>query len=96
MYMINMTFTDLDSVTTELTERHIAHLTDYYQQGALLFGGRKVPRTGGIIISNQNNIAEVEQMLRNDPFIIEGVMSYEITEFNVVMACTEWQTLLSN
>jgi uncharacterized protein YciI len=42
--------------------------------------GRKVPRTGGIIIADCADRAEIEAIMESDPFFI-GVAEYEIIEF---------------
>jgi uncharacterized protein YciI len=43
--------------------------------------GRKEPRDGGIIIAHAASRAELESVLRDDPFQQAGVARYDITEF---------------
>jgi uncharacterized protein YciI len=43
--------------------------------------GRKEPRDGGIIIAHAASRAELEAVLRDDPFAQAGLATYAITEF---------------
>ena len=61
----------------------------------LMFGGRKVPRTGGIIISQHISEHELKQILDLDPFVKSGAVSYSITEFIPVMASKAYQNILA-
>ena len=95
MFLVNMTFNDMGKITPELTEQHRAYLAEQYEQKKLMFGGRKVPRTGGIIVSQHDSQQELEHALSNDPFIQSGAVNYTITEFVPVMASSEYQSLLT-
>ena len=86
MYLVDMTFTDMTKITPELTDKHKNYLEGEYKSNNLLFGGRKVPRTGGILISQHASKRELEQVLNSDPFIKSGAVTYSITEFIPVMA----------
>ena len=51
MFIINITYkTELEKVNQFLNE-HIKFLDEQYKLGNFLASGRKVPRTGGIILS---------------------------------------------
>lgn len=95
MFLINMTFTDMEKITPELTEQHRNYLEQEYRSNKLMFGGRKVPRTGGIIISQHDSEQELIQVLNLDPFIKSGAVSYAITEFIPVMASKEYAHIVS-
>jgi uncharacterized protein YciI len=43
--------------------------------------GPQGPRTGGIIIADCADRAEIEAIMESDPFFIGGVAEYEIIEF---------------
>lgn len=61
---------------------HAAFLDRYYESGHLICSGRKVPRTGGVIVGRADSREEMENILREDPFSSHGVAFYEIIEFN--------------
>jgi uncharacterized protein YciI len=94
MFLVNMTFINMDKITPELTEQHRNYIEKEYLKNKLLFGGRKVPRTGGILISKHDNQKELELVLNNDPFILSAAVSYDIVEFIPVMASDEYKQIL--
>ncbi len=94
MFLVDMQFTDLEKITPELTDAHRAYLAAQYQNNQLMFGGRKVPRTGGILLSLHQDKAELVAMLEADPFRQSGAVSYSITEFVPVMASPNYAEVL--
>ena len=94
MFLVDMVFIDMDKITEELTGKHKRYLEKEYQSNKLMFGGRKVPRTGGILISKHATAEELKQVLDLDPFISSGAVSYTITEFIPVMASEEYAHIL--
>ena len=94
MFLVDMNFLDMDKITVELTHQHKDYLEREYQSHKLLFGGRKVPRTGGVLISQHATEQELKQVLDSDPFIQSGAVSYSITEFIPVMASKDYTHLL--
>jgi uncharacterized protein YciI len=94
MFLVDMNFLDMDKITVELTHQHKTYLEREYQSNNLLFGGRKVPRTGGVLISQHATEQELRQILDSDPFIKSGAVSYSITEFIPVMASKDYTQLL--
>jgi len=95
MYLVDMSFTDMAKITPELTEKHKSYLEQEYKSNKLMFGGRKVPRTGGILISQHVNERELEQVLNSDPFVKSGAVTYSITEFIPVMASKAYENILA-
>ncbi|UXI03463.1 YciI family protein [Photobacterium sp. TY1-4] len=71
------------------------YLTKEYQSNNLRFGGRRVPRTGGILISQHECEQALRAVLDADPFIQSGAVSYSITEFTPVMAAEAYAHLLT-
>ena len=61
---------------------HMAWLEKHYEAGVFIASGRKVPRTGGVILARGDR-AVVEQCLREDPFTVHNVAEYQIIEFLV-------------
>ncbi len=94
MFLVDMTFNDFKKITPELTAQHRQYLTEQYHSNQLMFGGRKVPRTGGILISRHPSKDELIRVLNLDPFIQSGAVSYTITEFVPVMAAQAYMHLV--
>ncbi len=55
--------------------------------------GKKVPRTGGVILSNIPSKAELEKILEKDPFKKYELANFEITEFVVSKTAKELELL---
>jgi len=94
MFLVNMNFVDMEQVTPELVEQHRAYLASEYEKNLLLFGGRKVPRTGGILLSQHPTERALRAVLEADPFIQSGAVEYNITEFTPVMASQSFSHIL--
>jgi len=81
MFVISITYTrpaaDIDSLLTA----HKKFLNQQYADGVFLMSGRKVPRTGGIILADCADRADMEAIMELDPFYIAGVAEYELIEF---------------
>lgn len=85
MYLIDFVFHDVTQLTPEMTLEHRNHLKPHYLSQQLILGGPKHPRTGGIILSNHRNDAEVRRLLDSDPLVQKGLASYSLIEFHPVM-----------
>lgn len=94
MFLVDIQFTDPQQITAELTEAHKAYLAAQYQTNQLMFGGRKVPRTGGILLALHQQKSELVAMLEADPFMQSGAATYSITEFVPVMAAAGFAHVL--
>jgi len=60
---------------------HVKFLQKYYAAGNFLVSGRKVPRDGGIILSVGKSKADIEAIMREDPFCAHGLADVRIIEF---------------
>lgn len=81
MFIINLNYVvSLEELDTHMAA-HVKYLQHYYKQNVFVASGRKVPRTGGIILAIANSIEEIEAIIREDPFIKNKVAEFTITEF---------------
>ncbi len=69
---------------------HREFLDRHYAEGRFLVSGPLEPRTGGVIVTVTMSRAEIEAILANDPFVREGVSTYEILAFRP----TKWHGAL--
>ncbi len=60
---------------------HVKFLRKYYKQNVFVASGRKVPRTGGIILALAGSMDEIHQIISEDPFYIHTLAAFTITEF---------------
>lgn len=60
---------------------HMKFLRKYYKANVFIASGRKVPRTGGIILAFATSQEKIETILKEDPFYAHKLIDYTITEF---------------
>ncbi|CNK65630.1 YciI family protein [Yersinia alsatica] len=84
MFVVTLTYHQPIDVVEPLTESHKKWLKKYYEQGAFIASGRKVPRTGGIILAKSIAREELDKILAEDPF--NAVAHYDVIEFIPSMA----------
>lgn len=93
MYIVNLTYkVSLEAVDNYL-DNHVAYLNEQYQLGNFHASGRKVPRTGGIILSKMSDKNELLKIIAKDPFKINDLADDEITEFIPTKTCQELEFL---
>jgi uncharacterized protein YciI len=62
-------------------DAHVAYLKKYAEKNIFLVTGRKVPRTGGILIAVADSKDEIEKIITEDPFYQHNLAEMTITEF---------------
>jgi uncharacterized protein YciI len=88
MYILSLTYkVDLKEIDKALP-LHVQFLEKHYALGHFDASGRKVPRTGGIILSLMKDRTALEQVITEDPFYRQGLADYEIIEFVPSMTST--------
>lgn len=94
MFIINLTYkVELEKVDQFLNE-HITFLNEQYELGNFIASGRKVPRTGGVILSKVESKSDLEKIIEKDPFKINGLANYDFTEFIPSKTCNELSFLM--
>lgn len=92
MFIVSLTYTAPLAAVDALLDAHVAWLEQGYADGLFLASGRKVPRSGGVILARGER-PRLEQRLAEDPFARAGVAQYDITEFIPTMTVTELDVL---
>ncbi|MFF4182621.1 YciI family protein [Streptomyces sp. NPDC001691] len=81
MFILELTYiVPLDRVD-ELIPDHVAWLDAQYAAGVFIASGRKQPRDGGVILAAGDDRAAIERLVATDPFLVNGLCTYRITEF---------------
>ncbi|MDX1808171.1 MAG: YciI family protein [Sulfurospirillaceae bacterium] len=93
MFIVSLTYVQpLEKIDKYLTE-HVNYLTEQYKAGNFIASGRKIPRTGGIILSKMDSLEELKAVLKKDPFNRENLATYDIQEFIPSMTSSEFENL---
>lgn len=81
MFVIELVYkVDLAQIDAHMTA-HMAFLRSHYDAGTFVMSGRKVPRDGGIILACGTDRDQIEQIIRQDPFVAQGLADYRIIQF---------------
>lgn len=93
MFIIELTYKVELSKIDEHLSAHIEYLKNQYENHVFIASGRKIPRTGGIILSRLEDKDELLNRLSEDPFKINDLAEYRITEFIPSMTSVEFENL---
>jgi uncharacterized protein YciI len=92
MFLLSLTYKVPNDEVDRHLDAHKAWLKEGYEAGLFLASGRKVPRTGGMIFARGPR-AQIDAMARRDPFHVNGVADYFISEIDINMAAEALEIL---
>lgn len=95
-FIIQITYTKPIEAIEALMEPHVAFLDRFFEAGTFICSGPQSPRVGGIIICQAENKPEVATIVTEDPFYVNEVATYEITEFTPTKYSEDFKTMLDN
>ncbi|MFF5212843.1 YciI family protein [Streptosporangium sp. NPDC000396] len=73
----------------QLIPEHYEYVDKYVEDGVFLLTGRRVPRTGGVILATGVSRERIEEIVTEDPFLRSGAVTYEIVEFEPTRSALE-------
>ena len=95
MFIINLNYiVPLEQIDAHMVE-HVKFLKKYYKQNIFIASGRKVPRTGGIILALAKSKEEVENIMQEDPFCTHHLAEFTVIEFLTSQYHPELKKLLT-
>jgi len=96
MYIIDLHYiVPLEQLDAHMTE-HVKYLHKYYRANKFVASGRKVPRTGGIILAIAESREEIDQIIAEDPFYTHKLAEFTVTEFQTSQMHPLMKPLLKN
>ena len=94
MFIIDLHYiVPLERLDAHMTE-HVKYLQKYYKLNMFVASGRKVPRTGGIILALTKTREELDKIIKEDPFYIHKLAEFKVTEFLTSQSHPEIKKLL--
>lgn len=81
MFVIELTYKVPLSQIDAHMKTHVAFLKKHYTSGQFLVSGRKIPREGGIILAMAESREQIETIMKEDPFCLNGLADFRIIEF---------------
>jgi uncharacterized protein YciI len=92
MFIIELAYkADLAEIDAAMRE-HMAFVRRQYDAGRFLVSGRKIPRDGGVILAVGASKAEIEALMREDPFCKRGLAEFRVIEFRASQRADDIQT----
>jgi uncharacterized protein YciI len=96
MFIVILTYVKPIEEVDACLAAHIEYLDEQFAAGCFIAAGRRVPRTGGVILCRASNREALEIVLDRDPFILNDVAKYEIIEFAPTRTATEFAALMGS
>lgn len=96
MFIVEITYKKPLEYIDQYLADHRAFLEAGYQTNCFVASGPQNPRTGGIIISQLTNREQLEQILTQDPFNLNGLVDYKIIEFSPVKYHSDFASFIES
>ena len=82
MLVVLLTYEKPLAEIDRLMREHMRFIQEQYDAGLFVVSGRRVPRTGGVILARGTDRPGLEAIMARDPFVREGAARVEVIEFN--------------
>lgn len=93
MYVVSLTYKVPQDIVDFHLDAHVDWLQKAFDAGVFMAAGRKVPRTGGMLLSRASR-EELDKSLAQDPFYVNGVAEFDVTEFHANRVAEGFENLL--
>jgi uncharacterized protein YciI len=95
MYVVTLTYVKPLEEVDPLMDAHVAWLKSHYASGLFVASGRRVPRTGGVILARSGDEATLRAALASDPFAVHQVARFDVVEFTPTLTAPGAEVLKS-
>ena len=73
MFVLLLSYVKPLAEVDALMRDHMAWLNEHYDAGRFLVSGRRIPRTGGVIVARGDDRGAIEALAASDPFVSAGI-----------------------
>jgi len=80
MFCVLLKFADEKDKAPQFMEGHMKWLKKGLDDGVFLLAGSLQPNAGGALLCHNASRAEIETIVNQDPFVVEGIVTPEILE----------------
>ena len=95
MYVVSLTYKVPEEIVDFHLPAHVTWLQDAFDQGIFMVAGRKIPRTGALLLSNADREA-LDASLAEDPFYVNRVAEFDVEEFHASRVAPGYENLLDS
>lgn len=89
MFIAILTYKKPLEYVDSFLQAHRDYLAEHYAAGDFIMSGPQIPRVGGVIMIKAGNRNDVDAIIAQDPFNINGIADYQIVEFTPTMCCND-------
>jgi uncharacterized protein YciI len=86
MFLVLISYLVPESQVARLRAEHYEFLDRYFASGVFLFGGQRVPLTGGFILARPPSREALDSILAEDPYLPAGLAQHEVIELRPMRA----------
>ena len=94
MFVIQPKFSANKANASQFMDGHNAWLRDGFARGTFLLAGSIQPKLGGAILAHNSTLEQIQEIVKQDPFVAEGVVAAEIIEITPSKAAPQLEFLL--
>jgi uncharacterized protein YciI len=80
MFIVLLRFSDKRALAGQFMEGHNAWMKRGFDDGVFLLTGSLQPKLGGGILVHNTSLSDLQVRVKDDPFVLHGVVSAEILE----------------
>ncbi len=95
MYVVSLTYKVPEEIVDFHLQAHVDWLKEAFDAGVFMVAGRKIPRTGALLLSNADRDT-LDAALEHDPFSVNGVAEFEVMEFHASRVAEGYENLLDS
>lgn len=81
MFIVTLTYLKPVEEIDALMHDHLEWLEKGYADGLFIASGRRVPRTGGVILARSGDEQALRDALARDPFVVHAAARCDVVEF---------------
>jgi uncharacterized protein YciI len=85
MFIVTLTYLKPVEEVDALMHDHVEWLEKGYAEGLFIASGRRVPRSGGVILARSGDEQALRESLARDPFVVHGAARCDVVEFTPSM-----------
>jgi len=82
MFVVLLEFSDNKDQAGQFMTEHNAWLQSGFDDGVFLASGSLQPKRGGAILAHGTALADLQNRVNKDPFVVENVVHAEILEIS--------------
>ncbi len=82
MYVLIVEYTKSEEQVAKVRAAHAAWVSKYVSAGTLLIAGPSKDKTGGVLLAKAIDIAKINAIVAEDPYVTENVAQYRIIDFD--------------